>query len=576
MHAPVMMLAREIWWRNSKCACLSLGTIPGFYLFFLAVHNRIHDVDTISGIICLWMVFSLFWVVAMFNYTETNPGKGWTGFPCRLFVLPVPTWVLVACPMLLGMASMALVVLAWVTLVFFPVIITAVKPPTMPPGAISSLLWLAGMLAGMLAVNLACFQAIVWSLAGFRVTRMVVLAVAGLVALVCDVLTFGFWVHQFEVQNHVVWEWVVILAWVGLGVCAFLGAWYSVARQRRGGGRGRGWLKAQLRALIERVLDALPRRKKAFASPLAAQCWLEWRQGGVLLPACVGCLLLLIIGPVSWLNQGALNAGHASLMLVEILCLPLVLAFAIGKGFAKPDFWSMDLALKPFLAVRPLTTGEMILAKMKVAAFSTVITWLLVLVGLPLWMVLWVKASTLREISGWGIWDFVLPYYGPFARCAIAILSVVAAMIVTWRCMVGSLWVGLSGRWKDVVGSAALNVMAVAALLVALPHLDGLSANQSQPLLKGAAWALAAAVMVKLWAGVFFWDKVSRQHLHPRLVTRCLLVWAGGTVCLVALAWLLGAYLLWLKYLFVLGALLGVPLARLGSAPLSLAQNRHR
>jgi hypothetical protein len=53
--------------------------------------------------------------------------------------------------------------------------------------------------------------------------------------------------------------------------------------------------------------------------------------------------------------------------------------------------------------------------------------------------------------------------------------------------------------------------------------------------------------------------------------SQCLLAWAGGTACLAALAWLLGSYLLWLKYLFVLGALLGVPLARLGIAPFSLA-----
>ena len=532
--------------------------------------------DTISGIICLWMVFSLFWVAAMFNYTETNPGKGWTGFPCRLFVLPVPTWVLVACPMLLGMASMALVVLAWVTLVFFPVIIAVVKPPTMPPGAISSLLWLAGRWAGMLAVNLACFQAIVWSLAGFRVTRIVVLALAGLVGLICDGMTFGFWAHQLEVQNRVVWEWVVLLAYVGLAGGAFLGAWYSVARQRRGGGRGRGRLKAWAKALMERIIDAWPRRSKPFASPLAAQCWLEWRQGGVLLPVSVGCLLLLIAGPISWLNQGAMNAGRVLMFLVEMLLMPVVLAFAIGKGFAKPDFWSMSLALKPFLAVRPLTAGEMVVAKMKVAALSTVITWLLVLVAIPLWWALWVDAGTLKAIFEWEIWEFVLPYYSPASRWAIAILSVAAAMIVTWRCMVGSLWVGLSGSWKDVVGSAGLNVMAVVAVLVAIPHLDGLSELQSQYVLKGVAWALAAAVMVKLWAGAFYWDKVSRRHLSPRLVTTCLLAWAGGTLCLAALAWLLGVYLLWVKYLFVLGALLGVPLARLGIAPLSLARNRNR
>ena len=50
-------------------------------------------------------------------------------------------------------------------------------------------------------------------------------------------------------------------------------------------GRGRGWLKRHLRGLMERIIDVWPRGKTAFASPMAAQCWLEWRQAGVLLPA---------------------------------------------------------------------------------------------------------------------------------------------------------------------------------------------------------------------------------------------------------------------------------------------------
>jgi len=204
-----------------------------------------------------------------------------------------------------------------------------------------------------------------------------------------------------------------------------------------------------------------------------------------------------------------------------------------------------------------------------------VITWLLVWAAIPLWVALWVDASTLKEISDWGIWDFLLPYYSPFARWAIVILSVTAAMIVTWGCMVRNLWVGLSGSRKYVRTSAALSGVAVMGLLVALPNTPSLWSVHWQAMLKGIAWALGAAVIVKLWLAVVFWDKTRRQHLSSRLVAQCLLAWVGGTACLVTLAWLMSSYVLWLKYLFVLGALLGVPLARLGLAPLALARNRH-
>src|SRR5512145_1484093 len=124
MRAPVLMLVWEIWRRNSKYAWLSLGAIPCYFLFCLAVPSRMHHGRMFGGLSVLWLLFSLFWVMAFFNYTENNPEKGWTGFPHRLFVLPVPTVVLVACPMFLAMASMALVWLAWKTLIFAPLEMT--------------------------------------------------------------------------------------------------------------------------------------------------------------------------------------------------------------------------------------------------------------------------------------------------------------------------------------------------------------------------------------------------------------------------------------------------------------------
>ncbi len=66
------------------------------------------------------MVSSFFLVFGIFNYAEFNPGKNWHGFPYRLFTLPVPTRVLVACPMFLGVMAVSLVYLAWAKLVFAP------------------------------------------------------------------------------------------------------------------------------------------------------------------------------------------------------------------------------------------------------------------------------------------------------------------------------------------------------------------------------------------------------------------------------------------------------------------------
>ena len=565
------MLAWEIWRRNYKYACLSLGAIPGYLLFYWAIRSHVHNGQPLAKLSLLCVVFSLFWAVATFNYTEVNSAKGWTGFPHRLFVLPVPTVVLVMLPMLLGMVTVGLVCVAWVKHVV--ALCGAVLPPR-----------LAWWLAGLLAVNLACFQAVVWSLAGFRLTRMVVLALGSCVLLVLEGFT---WASLFapgnraQMKDYPFGEGGWVLLYVGLALIAFVGAWYSVGRQRRGGGRGHGWLKAWAGGLAARIVDCLPSRKSPFASPLAAQCWFEWRRGGVLLPVCVGSVLVLVLGPISWLNAGQMNAGGVVFTLSVMLLTPLVLAVIIGKGFARPDFWSKDSSVPPFLAVRPLSSGDFVVAKMKVAAFSTLITWLLMLAAIPLWFALWVDTSILNEFSHWGTSEKALVLattfgtdYAASTWYAILVgLSLASAMVLTWRGMVGSLWVGLSGSGRRLAGSAILHGVCLIMLLTAFMREDEFSARQ---LALALGWVLALAVVAKLWVALYAWGKVARRHLAPNTVMKYLAIWTSGTICLATLACLACPRILWLKYILVLAALLAFPLARLGLAPLSLAHNRHR
>jgi hypothetical protein len=86
-------------------------------------------------------------------------------------------------------------------------------------------------------------------------------------------------------------------------------------------------------------------------------------------------------------------------------------------------------------------------------------------------------------------------------------------------------------------------------------------------------WLLALGILLKVWFAVFSWSKIT-----PRRTRQYLLIWVGVTVACVALAILsrppFDFYRL--THLFVLGALLLFPLARLGFAPCSLSRNRHR
>src|SRR5262249_39819331 len=144
------------------------------------------------------------------------------------------------------------------------------------------------------------------------------------------------------------------------------------------------------------------------------------------------------------------EADSAARVLVLALATPVAFAWPIGKGFSKPDFWSQDLSFSTFIAVRPITSTDLVLIKMKVAAVSAVLSWLLILVFLSVWLPLW---GNLEWLGRAGL--LIQGTYGssllpPFA---IALLLLVAGVVLTWRFLVSGLWLGLSGNKKVFVAS---------------------------------------------------------------------------------------------------------------------------
>jgi hypothetical protein len=348
---------------------------------------------------------------------------------------------------------------------------------------------------------------------------------------------------------------------IGLAVAGLLGAWYSVERQRRGGGRGRGWFKA----LFTWISDWLPRRQRGFASPAGAQFWYEWRRAGWLLPASIAAALLFVFVPISWRFRE--EADAAWWILGWALALPILLAAVIGKGFTKPDFWSMDVSLPPFLAVRPLATGDLVVTKMKVAALSVALGWAIVLVFLGTWLPLWANTVDLREAVE--DWTFL---YGAFSIPAAALLLLAVASLLSWRCLVSGLWLGLSGDKRIVTGALVLNAALIGLGIWALfSSANHFRSDHLALYVSWLGWGLLATVLLKLWVAVFSWNGIS-----PRRTAAYALCWACSTAGLVLLGLRVCPDIFWLKHLVVLAMLLPFPLARLGLAPRALSNNRHR
>jgi hypothetical protein len=547
MFSPTQALIWEMWRRGRRFACLVLGCVSFCALVNLAGPERFRASPAIHGLCWFLMVWSFLFLFGFFNYTETTSAREWNGFPYRLFALPVRTWRLVALPMLSGVLGVELVYVAWIKLVW------AREPVPVPE-------WFAVVLGAYMVF----YQTALWSLAGFRIVRLLVLGVGGATSILVACLPLA----KNELSPSLS-ESHLIAVMVVLTLIAFCVAWGTVARQRSGGGRRQSWLKA----LVDQISDAMPRRTRDFSSPAAAQFWFEWRRAGWLLPMCVAFALVFIVTPIVWFNRA--DSRYMNYMLGRILVMPIILAFAIGKGFVRPEFWSANLSLPPFLAIRPLPAGEFVVCKMKVAALSAAITWLLVLGFIALWIPLWPDTTRLSGLL------FLFRALYPHAWLIITVLSASGLMVLTWRCMVGGLWIGLSGRALYYGGSVWLQMLAAVSLLIACgvwsDTIDAQIKNHPDVVksvgLSVIGWTLAVLVILKLWLAVFSWSKIT-----PHRSRQYVLIWSGVTFCFIALGILAAPWAdtYRVEHLFVLAAFLLMPFARLGLAPMSLAKNRHR
>jgi hypothetical protein len=124
---------------------------------------------------------------------------------------------------------------------------------------------------------------------------------------------------------------------------------------------------------------------------------------------------------------GRAGAETTFTTLAWMLVLPFALAFIIGQGFGKTNFWGQglgtELGVPQFLAVRPLTAADWMGVKLKVAALSAFLTWATAALLVSAWLLTCCEVGlttsfivTLRHRSGLGRWE-------PRCRCSWACQS---------------------------------------------------------------------------------------------------------------------------------------------------------
>jgi hypothetical protein len=460
-------------------------------------------------------------------------------YPARMFTLPVTTAALAGWPMLYGTVAMVILWLATRLLAVWP---ADVDVPMIWPalGAASLLAWT---------------QALTWMPYPLRGLRVIV-----------TVLWLGVIDSVVIVALDYKASEPVMLAILAPQVpLAYLAARFAVARARRGDVPDwRGIL-----ARLGPIADVLPRRRDRFPSPARAQVWFEWRRHGRSLPALVAILLPFELALLFPFRETPVVVFE---ILAGVLLTPPFMAAFVAATVSKSNPHGSDTyGVTPFMATRPLTSASLIAAKLKATIWSTLAAWLLVIVAIPLAVRLSGASPTVIDWIRQAIEVAGTPHVIVFA-----LLGVAALLALTWKQLVQSLYIGMSGR-EWLVKASVFLALSILAVIGPLAHWIGRNRDAMAALWNAFPFIAAVLVCFKISAAAWIATRLYDSRL---LSDRTLVI---GAACWAVVVFALYGLLAWLfptllvrSYLLALVAILEIPLVRLAAAPLALAWNRHR
>jgi hypothetical protein len=459
-------------------------------------------------------------------------------YPARRFTQPVTTAGLAWWPMLYGTVAMMILWLATRLFALWP---SGIDVPT---------LWPALLAASLLAWT----QALTWMpypLPGLRIIVTVFwLGTIDTIALVA-----------LQYKAHESLMLAILAPQIPL---AYLAARFAVGRARRG--EVPDW--RGVFAWLTQITRVLSRRSEHFRSPASAQAWFEWRRHGRSLPAWVAILLpfeLILL----WAASDATSLVFT--ILVGVLLTPPFMASFAAATVSKSSANAGDAyGVTPFIATRPLTNAELIAAKLKMAIWSTIAAWLLVIVATPIALELSGTSAVVLDR-----WRRLSEVVGAPRALVLFLLILSGCIASTWKQLVQSLYIGLTGRASLIQGSVFL-VLGFFFLFGPFAEwiIDG---GRLGELWSALPLIFGILVSLKMIAAVW----IILRLYHARLLSdRTLVI---GAACWSVAVFALYGVLVWLldtphipHYLLLLLAILAIPLARLSAAPLALAWNRHR
>ena len=234
--------------------------------------------------------------------------------------------------------------------------------------------------------------------------------------------------------------------------------------------------------------------------------------------------------------------------------------------------WVNSKKFITFVAIRPMTTGALVAAKMRMATASVLITWAVVVAGVPLWVVISGNTANARILL-----DEFLQRYPGATGIGILALGAVLLPAVMWKHLTDGIALGLTGRrWI-----AECSTYLFLGILVGLVSAGFWFAQHPRDLVRSIAtipWLVVFCVILKaLIAAVTFRSALRRRLIDWPAIWTVLAIWLVLTASAAGMAMLLlsaGDFPV-SRPVLVLSIAAYVPLVRFPLATLALDWNRH-
>jgi len=545
MSSLALTMAWQIWTRHRLGLRISAACLLFMVIIFPPIlRNFDSNVVLVLTLIPATVVFAY---VANLVLFADEVGGLTSGYPRRMFTLPVATRTLVLWPMLIAVVA---VVALWLVISVLIYQRGGYRPPLLLPALAIAVITVWNQTLCWMPIKSILLQ--VYSM---TIGLMLLLGVP-FVLLILDKVSST----ELTVIGSIELPALCALALLGL----------THAR------RGDEW-SFGLQDLSDRfwaIVDRFSRQPPNFRTAAQAQLWYEDRCHTWVLKGMTYVQLFLIYMFAMTAASRPGNKATFFITLVSLVVTPFLMASMLGSDLGRMHpLRSKQRGLMSFLAVRPILTGEMIAAKYRVAALCVLHIWFLVLAMTGSWLLLKGYAGDMAEFSR----SFFRAYPG-WRGSTILGLATMLVPIITWKQATDNLVLVLTGR-KWLVDGSVLGTLCIVMCLIAAALWFGSHPESLVRIIPPLIWLAGVWVIIKaLLALLAFRLALHRGLLRVQSILGICALWlilAAVTLTLVHLLLPQGGLPV-PRAVALSASLSALPLARFALAPLALDWNRHR